>query len=132
MHKPLAAAIVCALLLAACGGGGGDDGGGSNGGGKDAGSTSAMAAAFSTELTAVKTCVQGELDSKTPCAINLLSNPVTAMCSDVRTGKPNQFPGADYTKFTGTCDQWTALLTTVGAEKVTKLTTMISEVDALK
>ena len=131
MQKPLIAALALSLLFAACGGGGSDDDGG-GGGGTNAGSTSAMAGSFSSELVKLRDCVQGEVDGKSPCSADFLSNPVTLMCSDVRTGKPNQFPGADYTKFTGTCDQWSTVLTTPGAEKVAKLNTMIGEVDALK
>ena len=128
MKRLVFATVIAAALLAACGGGGDDDGG--NGA---AAGTSAMAAAFETELTKTKECVQGEIDGKGACAINFLQDPVTRFCSDVRTGKVNpQFPDADLTKFTATCDDWKNVLAIGPAEKVTTLDKMLTAVAPLK
>ena len=135
MQKPLFAAFTCLLagsfLLSACGGdsasGNEDPGGGTNPAG-----TAAMAAAFATEMTSIKACLQSEVDAKTPCAVNFLQDPITRYCSDVRTGRPNQFAGADYTKFTATCDSWATVLQSDAAGKITKLDTMIADVNARK
>ena len=91
-----------------------------------------MAGAFATEMTSIKTCLQGEVDSKTPCAVNFLQDPITRMCSDVRTGRPNQFAGADYSKFGATCDNWATVLQSDAAGKISKLDAMLAEVNALK
>lgn len=127
MRKAVLASVLVASLLAACGGGGGSDGG-SNA----AASTSAMAGAFSTEITTIKACIQGEIDGKAACGINFLQDPITRMCSDVRTGRPNQFTGADYAKFTPTCDTWAGVLQSDAAGKIAKLDQMATQVDALK
>ena len=134
MSKPLSAALACLLagplLLAACGGdsASGDE----KPGGTNAAGTAAMAGAFATEMTSIKACLQGEVDSKTPCAVNFLQDPITRMCSDVRTGRPNQFAGADYAKFTPTCDSWATVLQSDAAGKIGKLDAMLTEVNSLK
>lgn len=128
MMKTLLAVAALSVLLVACGGGGSASGGDSGADG-----TAAMAAGFSTELTKVKECVQGEVNGGAPCTTNFLEDPVTKMCSDVRTGKPNtDYPEADLTKFTATCDDWKAFLTLDAATKVTTLEKMIADAAALK
>ena len=115
--KALLVAAVLPVLIAACGGGGGASGGDSGAGG-----TAAMAASFSAELTKIKECVQGEVNGGAPCTTNFLEDPVTRMCSDVRTGKTNAtYPDADLTKFSGTCDDWKNFLTLDPATRVTTL-----------
>lgn len=127
----LLAAALTALMTAACGGGG-DDGGNGGGGGGGAG-TGAMAATFSTELAKIKECVQTEASGGAACGINFLTDPVTRMCSDVRTGKTSvEFPSADLSKFTPTCDEWKTFLGLGASEKITTLDKMIGTVDALK
>jgi hypothetical protein len=67
------------------------------------------------------------------CGIDFLQDPVTRMCSDVRTGKTNaQFPEADLTKFATTCDDWKNFLGLDAATKLTPLDKMIAGVTALK
>ena len=128
MMKALLTAAALSVLLVACGGGGGDSAGDSGAAG-----TAAMADGFSTELTKIKECVQGELSGGAPCTTNFLQDPVTRMCSDVRTGKPNtDYPDADLTKFTATCDDWKNFLTLDSATKVTTLEKMIADAAALK
>jgi hypothetical protein len=130
MTKPLLLAALSTFLFAAACGGGGDGDGGNGGGG---GGTGAMAAAFSTELTKIKECVQTESTGGAACGINFLQDPVTRMCSDVRTGKTNaQFPSAELSEFTATCDDWKNFLTLDTATKLTTLDKMIGETDALK
>jgi hypothetical protein len=127
-YRVLLAAIF-ALSLSACGGGSGDGGKG----GSSAQGTSAMAGAFSTELTKVQECVQGEVDGKGPCTVDYLLNPVTSMCSDVRTGRPNtSFTGADYAKFTATCDNWKSVLGDDNPTKVTQIGQMVTDLKALQ
>ena len=134
MQKPLsfvlAGLVAGSLLFAACGGdsASGDE----KSGGSNAAGTAAMAGAFATEMTSIKTCLQSEVDAKTPCAVNFLQDPITRMCSDVRTGRPNQFAGADYSKFTATCDSWATVLQSDAAGKISKLDAMLAEVNALK
>ena len=134
MQKPLSAALAWllagSLLFAACGGD--NASGDERSGGSSAAGTAAMAGAFATEMTSIKTCLQGEIDLKTPCAVNFLQDPITRMCSDVRTGRPNQFAGADYSKFTATCDSWATVLQSDAAGKISKLDAMLAEVNALK
>lgn len=128
MIKAAVAVALLSVFFVACGGGGDDDGGSSGGGG-----TGAMAANFETELGKTKECIQGEIDGKGACAINFLLDPVTRMCSDVRTGKTNAaFPDADLSKFTATCDEWRTFQTADAAAKVTSLDKMIAGVTALK
>ena len=128
MTKAIALLALLPLFLVACGGGGDDDGGGSGAGG-----TAAMAANFETEVNKVKTCVQDEAAGKGACTINFLQDPVTRMCSDVRTGKTNAtFPEADLTKFAGTCDEWKNFLTLDASTKIATLDKMIADVVALK
>lgn len=92
-----------------------------------------MAAAFETEITKTKECVQGQIDGKAACGIDFLQDPITRLCSDVRTGKVNpQFPSADLTKFTGTCDDWKNVLSLGPAEKITTLDKMLAAVAPLK
>ena len=92
-----------------------------------------MAAEFASQIGKIKDCFQGQVDGKGDCGTNLLLDPVTRMCSDVRTGKPNpQFPGADLTKFTKTCDDWKSVLGLDAAGKVTLLTNMVGEVAAIR
>ena len=129
MIKAFAVLAALSMLFVACGGGGDDGGNGGSGGG----GTSAMAAGFSAELVKIKECVQGEINGGAPCGINFLQDPVTRFCSDVRTGKTNaQFPNADLTKFSATCDDWKDFLTLDAATKVTTLDKMIADVGALQ
>lgn len=132
MTKRLLLAALLALPFAACGGGGDSGGSGPNSKTSAAG-TAGMAAAFSDELAKIKECVQGQVDGKGDCGVDLLQDPVTRMCSDVRTGKPNPaFPGADFSKFTKTCDDWKSVLGLDAAGKVTLLTGMAAELEPLK
>jgi len=134
MRFRLALALLLSATLAACGGGDDDDGGSpGNGGGSSAAGTTAMAGAFTTEITKIKDCFQGEVDGKGACSVNLLSDPVTGLCSDVRIGKANaQFPGADYAKFAKTCSDWSSVLSLDTAGKVTLLSKMVTELEAVK
>lgn len=130
MTKRLLLAAALSISLAACGGGGGSGG---SSGGKSAASTAGLAGEFATEIGKIKDCYQGEVDKKGDCSTDLLTDPVTRMCSDVRTGKPNpQFPGADFTKFVKTCDDWKSVLGLDAAGKVTLLNNMVTEVSAIK
>jgi hypothetical protein len=125
-----AALLSLGLLAAACGGGDDDDGG--NGGGGTAG-TAQMATRFSDELGKIKECVQGQVNGGAACGIDFLNDPVTRMCSDVRTGKVNaEFPKADLTKFTATCDDWKNFLTLDANAKLTTLDKMIADAGAIK
>lgn len=124
-----AALLTLPLALAACGGGGDDDDGG-NGGGAG---TAEMAARFSEELGKIKECVQGQVNGGAACSIDFLNDPVTRMCSDVRTGKTNaQFPKADLSKFTATCDDWKNFLTLDANAKLTTLDKMIAGVGTIQ
>ena len=92
-----------------------------------------MAANFSAELTKIKECVQGEANGGAACTINFLQDPVTRLCSDVRTGKTNPaFPDADLSKFTATCDDWKNFLTLDANAKITTLDKMISSAGAIQ
>jgi hypothetical protein len=127
----LLAAALFALTFAACGGGGDDDGGG--GGGGATGGTPEMAASFTAELTKIKECVQPAVTGGAACGTNFLQDPVTRMCSDVRTGKVNAaFPKADLSKFTATCDDWKTFLGQDAAGRVTTIDKMIAAVGAIK
>jgi hypothetical protein len=127
----LLAAAAFALVLAACGGGDDDDGGG--GGGGATGGTPEMAASFTTELTKIKECVQPAATGGAACGMNFLQDPVTKMCGDVRTGKVNaQFPKADLSKFTATCDDWKNFLSLDANAKVTTLDKMLTGVAAIQ
>ena len=118
-------------FLAACGGG--SSRGNAKTGGTSAEGTAAMAKSFSTELTKVQDCVQGEIDGKGPCNIDAFNNPVTVMCNDIRTTRPNaNFPGADYSKFTKTCSDWSSVLGVGASEKITKITAMENDLQALQ
>ncbi len=127
-HLLLAAALV--IPIAACGGGGTAGEGAKTG--SNAAGTAAMSASFTAEITKIKTCVQGQVDGKGDCAINFLQDPVTRMCSDVSTGRPNQFAGADYKKFTPTCDAWAAVLGQTAPEKLTTLAKMLTDLEAAR
>ncbi len=118
------------LAVSSCGGGGGsgDSGGKTN----SAAGTAGMAASFADELTKIQTCVQGDLDGKAACTIDFLQDPVSKMCSDVRTGRASQFPGADYSKFTATCDSWKTAIGSINKDKIPLLTQMITDVKAIK
>lgn len=131
MKALLLAAIIAVPLIAACGGGGGGGGGSAK---TNAASTAAMAQAFTTELTKMKQCVQDEVDGKGQCtAGNLLSgDPVSNFCNDVHTGRANQFPGADYSKFVGTCDSWGTALSLPAKERGAKIDQMITDLSAIK
>ena len=134
MPKHLVLAAVLAVTFAACGGGTASPGGGGGGGnGTSAAGTAGMAAAFATEVTRIRDCYQGQVDGKGDCGANLLQDPVTRLCSDVLTGRENvQYPGADYTKFTPTCDNWASVLGVDAAGKVSLLAKMATELEALK
>ncbi len=139
MHRfaaPLSFAVVSlSLLLAACGGGGGDDGDDSGGGPAGAsgggGGARAMAAAMETELATLKDCYQGEKDGKGACEQDLLRNRVTILCSDVRTGKANEFAVGKYTDFEPICATWTSLLSTPAAQRPDAITGMIDKLKAI-
>jgi hypothetical protein len=125
----LLAAAALALLLASCGGGGDDGGGGTT----EGAGTAEMATTFGKELTKIKECVQGEADGGTACGMNFLLDPVTRMCSDVRTGKINaDFPNSDLSRFTGACDDWKNFLSLDTAAKLTTLDKMIADVGAIQ
>lgn len=130
MKALLIAALLLLPIAAACGGG--DDLGG---GGKktNAASTAAMAQSFTAELTKMKQCVQDEVDGKAQCGGNLLSaDPVSNLCNDVRTGRANQFAGADYTKFEKTCDAWSDVLGSPVKDRNAKIDQMITDLGAVK
>ena len=130
MKKRLFLAALLTMALAACGGD--DDDGGGGGGGSQAG-TAEMAGRFGEELNKIKTCVKGQVDGGAACSIDFLNDPVTRMCSDVRTGKINaDFPKADLTKFTGTCDDWKSFLTLDANAKLTTLDKMIAETSGIQ
>lgn len=128
--KHLLLAAILIVPIAACGGG--DSGGGDAKGATNAAGTAGMSAAFIAEIKTIQTCVQGQVDGKGDCATNFLSNPVTLMCSDVSTGRPSQFAGADYTKFKPTCDAWATVLGQTAPEKLTTLAKMITDLEAVK
>jgi hypothetical protein len=124
----LATVLTIGLGFAACGGD--DDDGGNGGGGAG---TAQMAARFGNELTKIKECVQGQVNGGAACGIDFLNDPVTRMCSDVRTGKVNaEFPNADLTKFTATCDDWKNFLTLDANAKLTTLDKMITDTGAIQ
>lgn len=125
----LIAAVIALPIAAACGGGG--DGGGSKK--TNAASTAAMAQSFTAELTKMKQCIQDEIDGKAQCGGNLLSaDPVSNLCNDVRTGRANQFAGADYTKFEATCAAWSDVLGSPIKERSAKIDGMITDLAAVK
>ena len=129
MKLLLIAALIVFPVAAACGGGG--DGGGSKK--TNAASTAAMAQSFTAELTKMKQCIQDEVDGKGQCSGNLLSaDPVSNLCNDVRTGRANQFAGADYTKFEATCDAWGGVLGSPAKERNAKIDQMITDLAAVK
>lgn len=127
--KNLLLAAVLVIPFAACGGG---DSGGDSKGTTNAAGTAGMSAAFIAEVKTIQTCVQGQVDGKGDCATNFLSNPVTLMCSDVSTGRPNQFAGADYAKFKPTCDAWATVLSQTAPEKLATLAKMITDLEAVQ
>ncbi len=129
MKLLLLAALIVVPIAAGCGGGG--DGGGAKK--TNAASTAAMAQSFSAELTKMKQCIQDEIDGKGQCAGNLLSaDPVSNLCNDVRTGRANQFAGADYSKFEATCDTWGDVLGSPIKERNGKIDQMITDLAAVK
>lgn len=91
-----------------------------------------MAAFFADELGKVQQCVQDDIDGKGECKIDLLQNSVALACSDVTTGRANQFAGADYSKFTPTCDNWRKVIGSANKDKIPLLTQMITDVKAVK
>lgn len=132
MKRLLIAASLVLPIAVACGGGGGDSGG-SGKTGTNAASTAAMAASFTKELTTMKQCVQDEVDGKSTCGGNLLSSdPISMLCNDVHTGRANQFPDADYTKFEPTCSAWADALSSPAKDRLTKIDTMITNLAAIK
>ncbi|MGE3076703.1 MAG: hypothetical protein AB7N24_21755 [Dehalococcoidia bacterium] len=135
MKKPLLFAVVLAALLAACGGGGGDSKSDVPGAraSVDTAGTAAMAGALIEELNTMKTCYADQVAGKGDCGIVLLQDPVTRICSGVRTGTPDPtYPTADLTKFTPTCDDWASALGLDAAGKVDLLTKMATNLEALK
>lgn len=130
MNRLLIAAILLVPLAAACGGG--SSGGTDTKTGSNAAGTAAMNASFTEEIKKIQLCVQGQVDAKADCTINFLQDPVTRMCSDVSTGRPNQFVGADYKKFTPTCDSWATVLGQTAPEKLTTLAKMLTDLEAAK
>lgn len=129
MKLLLIAALIVLPVAAACGGGG-DDGGGKK---TNAASTAAMAQSFTAELTKMKQCIQDEIDGKAQCGGNLLSaDPVSNLCNDVRTGRANQFAGADYTKFQPTCEAWSDVLGSPVKDRNAKIDQMVADLAAVK
>jgi len=128
MKRQLASLVFCVMFLAACGSGDDDSSADAKAAENPAG-TAGLAGAFQTELTAIKDCVQGAVDGKAACEIGLFENPVSRLCSDVRTGRANTFAGADYTKFEATCTAWSDVLSSTNEARLPKLTAMI---EALK
>lgn len=126
----LIAAPFVLVVAAACGGGGDDGGGGKK---TNAASTAAMSQAFVQELTKMKQCYQDEIDGKRQCSGSLISaDPVSNLCNDVRTGRANQFVGADYTSFQATCESWTDVLGLPLKDRNAKVDEMIAALSATK
>lgn len=92
-----------------------------------------MAQSFVTELGKMKQCTQDEIDGKSQCGGNLLSaDPVSNLCNDVRTGRANQFAGADYKRFEATCEAWADVLGSPTSARIAKIDQMVTDVSAIK
>ncbi len=129
LRSLLAATVFSALLLAACGGG---DSGAKTESGGTAGGARALAASMETELGTLKQCFQDEKDGKAPCGTDLLSNRMTLLCSDVRTGKKNdEFGVTNFKAFEPVCASWGGILSTPLAERPDALASMIDKAKAI-